>query len=379
MGLFSFLKNEAIDVIEWVDADRDTIIWKFPDNDCAVKNGAKLTVRESQMALVLNKGTMGSSFTTDELEGYTPGLHTLSTDNMPILTKLKSWKYGFNSPFKVDVYFINTRQFTDMKWGTPQPILVRDPEFGQVQLRAFGSYAFKISNPAQFFREIAGTNPEITTDEVRDTLRSAIINKFISVVAKSGKSVLDLAMYYSEMGDTLKPVLQEEIKEYGIEITKFYIESISVPENIQKAIDEMTTKGMDITMQRKQKMLDLEMQNLQTQNNVNNMNQVDDMNKYMQFQMSNNMNNDNGGNGGGSEMSEMMKMQMQMQMMNQMMNNQNNNNQNNNNNNNNKTTTADDSKAKIMATLKELGELKAAGILTEEEFNEKKKELLAKL
>lgn len=375
MGLFSFLKNEAIDVIEWVDADRDTIVWKFPDNDCAVKNGAKLTVRESQVALVLNKGQMGSSFTVDDMEVYTPGLHTLSTDNMPIITKLKSWKYGFNSPFKVDIYFINTRQFADMKWGTPQPILVRDPEFGQVQLRAFGSYAFRINNPPKFFREVAGTNPEITSDEVKDTLRSAIISRFVSTVAKSGKSVIDLAMFYAEIGDQLKPILQEEIKDYGIEITKFYIESISVPENIQKAIDEMTTKGMDITMQRKQKMMELEMQNLEMQTKMNMMNQVTDMNKYMQFQMANNMDNPNTG---GGEMSELMKMQMQMQMMNQMMNQNNMNNQQQNNTANNNTT-QEDAKAKIMTTLKELGELKAAGIITEEEFNEKKKELLSKL
>lgn len=373
MGLFSFLKNEAIDVIEWVDADRDTIVWKFPDNDCAVKNGAKLTVRESQVALVLNKGQMGSSYTADDMEVYTPGLHTLSTDNMPIITKLKSWKYAFNSPFKVDIYFVNTRQFADMKWGTPQPILVRDPEFGQVQLRAFGSYAFRINNPPKFFREIAGTNAEITSDEVKDTLRSAIISRFISTVAKSGKSVLDLAMFYAEMGDQLKPVLQEEIKDYGIEITKFYIDSISVPENIQKAIDEMTTKGMDITMQRKQKMMDLEMQNLEMQTKMNMMNQVTDMNKYMQFQMANNMDNPNTG---GGEMSELMKMQMQMQMMNQMMNQ---NNMANNQQKMNTNTTQEDAKAKIMATLKELGELKNAGIITEEEFNEKKKDLLAKL
>jgi len=375
MGLFSFLKNEAIDVIEWVDADRDTIVWKFPDNDCAVKNGAKLTVRESQVAIVLNKGQMGSSFTIDDMEVYTPGFHTLSTDNMPIITKLKSWKYAFNSPFKVDIYFINPRQFADMKWGTPQPILVRDPEFGQVQLRAFGTYTFKISNPPKFFREVAGTNPEITSDEVKDTLRSAIISRFVSTVAKSGKSVIDLAMFYAEMGDQLKPVLQEEIKDYGIEITKFYIESISVPENIQKAIDEMTTKGMDITIQRKQKMMDLEMQNLEMQTKMNMMNQVQDMNKYMQFQMANNMDNPNTG---GGEMSDLMKMQMQMQMMNQMMNNQNMNMNNQQNNNSNKNA-QEDAKAKIMATLKELGELKSAGIITEEEFNEKKKELLAKL
>ncbi|MDW8345791.1 MAG: SPFH domain-containing protein [Bacteroidia bacterium] len=373
MGIFSFLKNEAIDVIEWVDADRDTIIWKFPDNDCAVKNGAKLTVRESQVALVLNKGQMGSSFTADDMEVYTPGLHTLSTDNMPIITKLKSWKYAFNSPFKVDIYFVNTRQFTDMKWGTPQPILVRDPEFGQVQLRAFGTYAFRVNNPPKFFREIAGTNPEITSDEVKDSLRSAIISRFVSTVAKSGKSVLDLAMFYVEMGDQLKPVLQEEIKDYGIEITKFYIESISVPENIQKAIDEMTTKGMDITMQRKQKMMELEMQNLEMQTKMNMMNQVTDMNKYMQFQMANNM--DKPGTGGG-EMSDLMRMQMQFQMMNQMMNQ---NNMMNMNNQQKNTTPQEDAKAKIMATLKELGELKSAGIITEEEFNEKKKELLAKL
>ncbi|MCS7028067.1 MAG: SPFH domain-containing protein [Bacteroidia bacterium] len=371
MGLFSFLKNEAIDVIEWVDADRDTIIWKFPDNDCAIKNGAQLTVRESQVALVLNKGQIMTNYSDAEMEVFKPGLHRLSTDNMPIITKLKSWKYAFNSPFKVDIYFINTRQFADMKWGTPQPIPVRDPEFGQVQLRAFGTYTFRVSNPPKFFREVAGTNPEITSEEVKHVLRSAIISRFVSTVAKAGKSILDLAMFYTEMGEQLKPILQEEIKDYGIEITRFYIESISVPENIQKAIDEMTAKGIDITMQRRQKIMELEMQNLEMQTKLNMMNQVTDMNKFMQFQMANSMDKPNTS---GSEMSEFMKMQMQFQMMNQMMNSNNMMNTQQKN-----TSPQEDERAKIMATLKELGELKAAGILTEEEFNQKKKELLSKL
>src|ERR1700749_1979485 len=164
MGLFSKLMNEFVDIIEWVDDTTNTLIWKFPRYENEIKMGAKLTVRESQAAIFMNEGKIADM--------YGPGMYELSTQNMPILTTLKGWQYGFHSPFKADVYFVSMRQFTNQKWGTQNPVMLRDAEFGPVRLRAFGSYAFKVTDGGKFLKEIGGTNQEFTVEEINEQLRN---------------------------------------------------------------------------------------------------------------------------------------------------------------------------------------------------------------
>lgn len=348
MGLFNFIKGQFIDVIEWVDNSRDTIIYKFPDDDKEVKMGAQLTVRESQAGIFINEGKMADIFE--------PGRYELTTRNMPILTSLKSWKYGFNSPFKVDIYFINTRQFTNLKWGTPSPVTVPDSKFGQVEFRAFGSYNFKIIDPGKFFTEFAGTDEKVTIEELEGTLRGKLIDKFTEIVAEMAEEGLSFVQFQakkSEFTKELWPRLDEYFAEFGIKIKDFSIQSITLPPELQEFLRKNTQ-----------------------------MNMVGDLNKFNQFQMSVSM--EKSAESGKSitnpqtDMTSMMMQQMMMQQMNNMnMNNMNQNNQVNQNVQNNDNDEM--SKDEIMKTLKDLGDLKAAGILTEDEFNAKKADLLAKL
>ncbi len=229
MGIMSFIKSQLVDVIEWLDDTNDTLVYRFPDEDHEIKMGAKLTVRPGQAAIFVNEGTMADVFG--------PGLYTLETQNMPLLTTLKSWKHGFTSPFKAEIYFVNTKQFIDMKWGTRNPITLRDADFGVVRLRAFGTYAIQIAEPKTFFEKIVGTNYLITTDEVEGQLKSILVRSFTVALGKLKIPMLDLAAAYEDIGDQVGAKMQDEFLEYGLGLPKFIIENINLPPELEKAID----------------------------------------------------------------------------------------------------------------------------------------------
>lgn len=236
MGLWDKLKGELVDIIEWTDDSRDTIVWRFPRYDNEIKMGAKLVVRESQAAVFVNEGQIADVFT--------PGTFTLTTQNMPILSTLKGWKYGFESPWKAEVYFVTTRQFTDMKWGTQNPVIVRDPEFGAVRLRAFGAFAMRVVDPARLLRELVGTDPQFRTEEVQEYLRQLVVGHLGSALATANVPMLDLAAKQLQIGSTLAAVLSDELATTGIAIPKFIIENISVPPEVEAALDKRTSIGV---------------------------------------------------------------------------------------------------------------------------------------
>src|SRR5215510_4266746 len=231
MGVFDFIKGELLEVIEWTDDSRDTLSFRFPDEDKEIKRGAQLIVRESQLVQFVYLGEFGDTFG--------PGKHTLTTDNIPVLTRLKSWKYGFNSPFKADVYYLTTRLFTGNKWGTSNPIMLRDDDFGIVRVRAFGTYDFRIIDPPKFLKEVAGTDVHFRLDEFADVMRSRIVSIFSEALASSKVPVLDVATRYSELGDALLPLINPVFQsKYGLELSSFILENVSVPPEVEQAIDK---------------------------------------------------------------------------------------------------------------------------------------------
>lgn len=236
MGLFDKLKGEFIDIIEWTDSSNDTMVWRFPRYQNEIKNGAKLTVRESQVAVFVNEGQIADAFT--------PGMYELTTQNLPILSTLKGWKYGFNSPFKAEVYFVSMRQFTNLKWGTKNPIMVRDAEFGPLRIRAFGSYAMRVKDAKLFLKEIAGTDHEFTTEEINEQLRNIVVTRFSDAVASSKIPVLDMAANYDEFSKIIHEKINPEFNEIGIDLTKMLIENISLPEEVEKVLDKRTSMGI---------------------------------------------------------------------------------------------------------------------------------------
>jgi membrane protease subunit (stomatin/prohibitin family) len=236
MGLIDKIKGEFIDIIEWTDDSRDTIVWRFPRYDNEIKMNAKLTVRESQAAVFVNEGQIADAFP--------PGMYTLQTQNMPILSTIKGWKYGFNSPFKAEVYFVNTRQFTDFKWGTQNPVILRDPEFGMVRLRAFGGFSVRVVDPPALLRELAGTDPQFRTEEVGEYIKSIIVSRLGTALATAGVPMLDLATQQGTIGDKLAPVLSQELASVGLSIPKFVIENISLPPEVEAALDKRTQMGI---------------------------------------------------------------------------------------------------------------------------------------
>ena len=234
MGVMDFLKGELIEIIEWTDDSRDTLSFRFPDEDKAIKRGAQLIVRESQVAQFVYLGEFGDTFA--------PGKHTLTTDNIPILTRLASWKYGLESPFKADVYFLNTRLFTGNKWGTANPVMMRDQDFGIVRARAFGTYDFKIVDPKLFLREVAGSDHNFRLDEFADTMRSRIVSVFSDALASSQIPVLDVATRYGELGEALLPLINPIVSaKYGLQIASFIVENVSVPPEVEQAIDKRSS------------------------------------------------------------------------------------------------------------------------------------------
>lgn len=231
MGLMDYLKGQFLEIIEWTDDSRDTLSFRFPDEDKEIKNGAQLIVRESQTAQFVYLGQFGDTFG--------PGKHSLVTENIPILSTLKGWKYGFHSPFKADVYFVNTRVFTGNKWGTSNPVMMRDQDFGIVRVRAFGTFDFHITDVKLFLKEVAGSDNHFRLDEFADTMRSRIVSVFSDAVASAKIPVLDLATRYTELGDALLPVINPILSgKYGIEFTSFVLENASVPPEVEAAIDK---------------------------------------------------------------------------------------------------------------------------------------------
>jgi membrane protease subunit (stomatin/prohibitin family) len=344
--MFGFFKNELLEVIEWKEQHKETVLWKFPDKDSAIKYGAQLTVRESQAAIFINEGQIA--------DVYGPGRHELKTENMPVLTKLKSWKHGFNSPFKADVYFVSTRQMTNFKWGTPNPIFVKDPEAGRVEIRAFGTYFMRIADPKKFFREYAGTSPTLEVSELEDAFRGIVVPKFAEALSESGATAFDIYSQYSELGETIRPLIQADLDDFGLELTKFQITSVSLPPEITAHMKEIAKA------------------NLTSDKHINKMQALNQMDVDKIAAEKGNYENMKGSR--NDLMMQQMMMQQMMQNNNNQGNNQNNQDQNNDNGGDDKM-----SKDEIMKTLKDLGELKEMGILTDEEFNDKKKDLLAKL
>ncbi len=236
MGIMDFIKSELINIIEWTDSSEDTMVYRFPVHDNEIKMNAQLTVRESQAAIFVNEGQIA--------DVYGPGRYELTTQNMPLLTTLKGWKYGFDSPFKAEVYFVNTKQFTDRKWGTMNPIMMRDSEFGMIRLRAFGIYSFRVTDPAKFMKEIFGTSAEYTVDSIEGQLKRSIISGISDMIAEFDKPALDLAMYYDELSAEAKQKVQERFEPFGLTVMSLYIENISLPAEVEKVLDQRTSMGV---------------------------------------------------------------------------------------------------------------------------------------
>lgn len=236
MSIWDRVKHELIDIIEWTDDSNNTMVWRFPRFQNEIKNGAQLTVRESQVAVFVSEGKIA--------DVYQPGRYELTTQNMPVLTTIRGWKYGFNSPFKVEVYFVNTKNFTDQKWGTKNPIMLRDAEFGPIRLRAFGSFAIRVTDAGLFIKEIAGTQAHFTTEEVTEQLRNLIVTRFSDSVAESKIPVLDLAANYDELSKFITAKINPEFGEYGLQLTKFLVENISLPAEVEQALDKRSSMGI---------------------------------------------------------------------------------------------------------------------------------------
>jgi excisionase family DNA binding protein len=271
-----FITGEFIDVIEWTDDSRDTLSYRFPDEDKAIKNGAQLIVRESQVAQFVYLGEFGDTFS--------PGKHTLTTENIPILTKLKSWKYGFHSPFKADVYYVTTRLFTGNKWGTANPIMMRDEDLGIVRVRAFGTFDFHIVDPRLFLKEVAGSDQNFRLDEFADTMRSRIVSIFADALATAKIPVFDVASRYTELGEALLPLINPVIKaKYGLEMSSFILENVSVPPEVEQAVDKRSSMAA-----------------------------VGNLNDYVKFQMAQGMEKGGGAGGIATEMAVGLAMAQQM-------------------------------------------------------------------
>ena len=234
MGLFDFIRGQLLEIIEWTDDSRDTLSFRFPDEDKAIKRGAQLIVRESQVVQFVYLGQYGDLFG--------PGKHTLTTDNIPLLTALSSWIYGFESPFKADVYYITTRVFSGNKWGTQNPFMLRDQDLGVVRARAFGTYDFKIVNPSLFLKEVAGTDHHFRLDEFDGVMRSRVVSVFSEALASAHVPIFDVATRYSELGESLLPIINPITQaKYGLEFTAFVVENVSVPPEVEEAIDKRSS------------------------------------------------------------------------------------------------------------------------------------------
>lgn len=245
MGLFDTLRAELIDIIQWIDDSQHTLVWRFPRHQNEIKNGAQLIVRPGQVAVLVNQGELA--------DVYQPGHYELSTSNMPVLSTLQGWKYGFESPFKAEVYFVRTTQVTDLKWGTPNPIMLRDPEFGPIRIRAFGTYTLKAVEPKALLTEIVGTDGDFGADDITELLRSVIASSFADMLGKLNVPALDLASKYNELSENLRKEVCERIDdEYGLECPQLFVVNISLPEAVEKALDTRTSMGVIGNMEKYQ-------------------------------------------------------------------------------------------------------------------------------
>ena len=236
MGLWDKVFGEFVDVIEWTDNSTGTMVYRFERHNNEIKYGAKLTVRESQVAVFVNEGEIA--------DVLAPGMYELETKNLPVLSTLQHWDHGFQSPFKAEVYFFNTKQFTDLKWGTKNPIMMRDSEFDMVRLRTFGTYSVRVNDPTRFIKEIVGTDGHFTIDEISDQLRDLITSRYATILGKLDVPVLDLASNYDQLSDFITERISPEFDQYGLELTKVLVENISLPPEVEKALDKRTSMGM---------------------------------------------------------------------------------------------------------------------------------------
>ncbi len=236
MGLWDKLLGEFIDVIQWTDDSNDTLVYRFERHGNEIKFGAKLTVREGQVAVFVNEGQLADTFQ--------PGMYELKTNNLPVLSTLQAWKHGFESPFKAEVYFFSTRRFTDLKWGTQNPVMLRDPEFGPIRLRAFGSYAIRAKDAPTFLREIVGTDGRFTTEEITNQLRNMIVARFTNILGQSKIPALDLAGNYDQLGQFLLQRIAPEFEAVGLELTNLLVENISLPKEVEAALDKRSSMGI---------------------------------------------------------------------------------------------------------------------------------------
>ena len=275
MGILDMIRGQLIDVIEWTDSSANTMVYKYDNRGKEIMMGAQLTVRESQVAIFVNEGKLADVFQ--------PGRYELSTQNMPIMTALKSWKYGFNSPFKADVYFINTKQFLDLKWGTSNPVMMRDKDFGMIRLRAFGIYSFRVADPVTFLKEVFGTSALFTVEGVEGQIKRTIVSSLSDVLAQSNIPALDLAANYVELSAQALQLIAPRIAPLGLKLESFVIENVSLPQEVEEAMDRRTSMGV-----------------------------VGDMGKYTQFQaaeaLRDSANNEGGMAGMGAGMAAAMAM-----------------------------------------------------------------------
>ena len=236
MGLWDKLMGEFVDVIQWLDDSNNTLVYRFERHGNEIKFGAKLTVRESQLAVFVNEGQIADLFQ--------PGMYELKTNNLPILSTLQAWQHGFQSPFKAEVYFFNMRRFTDLKWGTQNPVMLRDAEFGPVRLRAFGSYALRIQDAPTFLREIVGTDGQFTADEISGQLRNTLVSRFTNILGQARIPALDLAGNYDQLGAFLLERIAPEFAAIGLELTNLLVENISLPKEVEAVLDKRTSMGI---------------------------------------------------------------------------------------------------------------------------------------
>ncbi len=339
MALMDFIRKQFIDIIQWTEDSDGTLAWRFPMADMEIQNGASLTVRASQVAVFVNEGQVADVFG--------PGTHKLTTQTLPVLTYLKNWDKLFESPFKSEVYFFSTRQQTDQKWGTPQPITIRDADFGAVRLRAFGNYSFRVASPELFHTEISGTRDAYGVADVEGQLRGLVLQNISTAIASSGIPFLDLAANQQVFAQALSTQLAPEFAKLGLQLDGMTVQNLSLPEDLQKVLDQKIGMGM-----------------------VGN-----DMGKFMQYQTAQaipkfaegagggGIAGDAMGLGAGVALGQVLAQNLQAGLQG-----------------NAAAPAAVGMKPEeVMATLEKLGELKTKGILTQEEFDSKKAELLKKL
>ncbi|MBK8072387.1 MAG: SPFH domain-containing protein [Ramlibacter sp.] len=346
MALMDFIKKQFIDIIQWTEEDDGTLAWRFPMADMEIQYGASLTVRESQMAVFVNEGKVADVFG--------PGMYKLTTQTIPVLTYLKNWDKLFESPFKSEVYFFSTRQQVDQKWGTPQPVTIRDKDFGAIRLRAFGNYSFRIADPKLFHTEISGTRASYGAADLDGQLRGLVLQHLSDAIAQSGIPFLDLAANQIEFAKALSAELSPAFAAIGLKLEGLTVQSVSLPEELQKVLDQKIGMGM-----------------------VGN-----DMGKFMQYQTAQaipklaegvgtgggGIAGDAMGLGAGMAMGQVLAQNLQQGLQGSAT----------------QASAAATTQAgvkpdDVMSTLEKLGELKAKGILTDEEFSAKKAELLKKL